>query len=314
MAMSTPERGPGLAKAEASVFASFALAPRVRHLHPPGAPRLRALETGDGEPVLLLHGITHLAAHWAPLLPALGSFRCVALDLPGHGGSEPVDHGGRDLRQWYDSLLLACLDELGLESAHFVGHSLGGVLALWLALDAPERVRSVVVGGAPALAFPGARPDPTLRLLATGGLGRVMLALPIPLAAYRRILAASLGGPAVEQAPAALIRATHAASRRQGFARTVTSFLAEELHGPPSRRRRYTLTPEECERLEAPVLVLWGDRDRFQRVPDAERVAGTLPRGRLEVLAAGHEPWLEDAPRGRELVATFLQDAREPGL
>lgn len=61
----------------------------------------------------------------------------------------------------------------------------------------------------------------------------------------------------------------------------------------------------------APVLVLWGDQDRFQRISDAERVTAILPHSRLEVLHAGHEPWLDDPERSGELVASFLRDARE---
>lgn len=313
-----PERFDGgievrLAAAEQRVFATYGLAPRDHHLHPRRGPRLRVLESGGGEPVLLLHGITLSAVHWAPLLPALDSYHCLALDLPGHGGSQPVDHRGLDLRDWYDALLVACLDELGLDSAHLVGHSLGAMLALWLALDVPDRVRSIVVGGTPAMAFPGARPDPTLRLLATPGLGRAVLALPTPLRVYRRVLGASLGRPAVERAPMDLIRATYLAGRRAGSARTITSFLAEELRGDPSRRRRYTLTAAECSRLAAPVLVLWGDQDRFQPVADAERVTAMLPHGRLEVLEAGHEPWLDEPERSRALVAAFLDEARATG-
>jgi pimeloyl-ACP methyl ester carboxylesterase len=71
-------------------------------------------------------------------------------------------------------MLSRCLDKLGLESAHVVGHSQGAMFALWLALGAPERVRSVVVAiGVPAVAL-GARIE-ALRWLARPGLGPLML-------------------------------------------------------------------------------------------------------------------------------------------
>jgi pimeloyl-ACP methyl ester carboxylesterase len=128
--------------------------------------RVRVLEVGEGRP-LLLHGVTLLADHWAPLLAKLRGFRCIAVDLPGHGRSDPVDFRRLPLRRWYVGMLGALLDRLGLLAAPVVGHSLGGILGLWLALDAPRRVQALVVMGAPAVALPGSHADLLLALLAT---------------------------------------------------------------------------------------------------------------------------------------------------
>ncbi len=64
--------------------------------------------------------------------------------------------GGVDLRGWFKEMLTACLDTLGLEEVRLIGHSQGAMLALWLALDAPKRVRSVVsIGLRPSHSAPG---------------------------------------------------------------------------------------------------------------------------------------------------------------
>jgi pimeloyl-ACP methyl ester carboxylesterase len=72
------------------------------------------------------------------------TFRAITLDLPAHGESDPIeDTSTRNLA----SLVVDLLDELGLQSAAVVGFSFGGGIALQLALDAPERVTKLVVGG-----------------------------------------------------------------------------------------------------------------------------------------------------------------------
>jgi pimeloyl-ACP methyl ester carboxylesterase len=147
-----------------------------------------------------MHGITLSTVHWAPLMARLGSVRSIAIDMPGHGRSSSVDFTGVDLRSWHSTMLQACLDALGLRSAHMIGHFYAGMFALWLALDAPERVRSVISIGTPSVGL-GARPDALFKMLAVPGIGRSVLALPSPLPVYRRLLARALGRPALQASP-----------------------------------------------------------------------------------------------------------------
>jgi pimeloyl-ACP methyl ester carboxylesterase len=172
----------------AAVFARYALSPKIRHLSL-AKPKLalRAYEIGKGEPILFMHGITLTAACWASLIAKLRSSQSIAIDMPGHGGSDGTDHSKADLRRFYTQMIVGCLDELGTRSAHLVGHSYSAMFALWLALDSPERVRSVVVVGAPSVAF-GAHPDLMFRMLSLRGVGPAMLSAPSPLFIYRRML------------------------------------------------------------------------------------------------------------------------------
>ncbi len=304
---------PDLADVEARVFARYGVDPLARALElhdPPLALRIR--EVGSGEPALLLHGITLSAVHWAPLMARLPSSRCLAIDMPGHGGSGSVDFAGLDLRGWHVTMLGNCLDALGLRSAHLIGHSYGAMFALWLALDAPGRVRSVTAIGTPAVAF-GARPDATLRMLALPGIGRLSLALPSPPPVYRRILAASLGRPALAAAPPELVRATYLSTRRPGLARTVSSYLREQFRGARATPPRYVLNEAELARIRQPVLVIWGDRDdRYQPIAEARRRAALIPGARFELVPGGHEPWLYDPERCGKLIADFLPVASTP--
>jgi pimeloyl-ACP methyl ester carboxylesterase len=286
---------PAFREAEARVFARYDLTPSTRHIRleePPIA--LRAVEVGAGEPVLFLHGLTLCTAHWAPLIARLTSLRCVAIDMPGHGESGAADYTGIDLRRWYTAMLTGCLDALGLGSAHLVGHSYGGMFGLWLALDSPERVRSVVSIGTPSVAL-GAHPDPILRMLALPGIGRLALAMPAPRSVHRRLLAISLGRHAIDGAPPALVEATYLGTRRHGLSRTASTYLREQFRGQRADPQRYVLRDDELRSIRQPVLILWGDRDdRYQPVDEGRRRAALMPNASFEIVPGGHEPWLDD--------------------
>lgn len=292
-------------KAEAQVFAGFSLEPRSRELKL-AKPKLsvRAVEVGTGEPVLFMHGFSLCTAHWAPLFARLPSICRIAIDMPGHGGSDGFDYDGVNLRRWYKDMLTGCLDELRLESAHIVGHSQGAMLGMWLALDAPERVRSLVSIGTPAVAL-GAELG-GLKFLAWPGIGSFLLSMPKPSFMYRRILADTIGVRAVEAAPKGLIRTTYLATRNADFGKTVSSYLREMFSGTGAEPRRYVLADEELAQIREPVLLVWGEEDRYQPIAEAKSKAALMPNARFVVLPHGHEPWLDDLESCAGLVSAFL--------
>jgi len=99
-----------------------------------------------------------------------------------------------------DQRVMAVIASCGGRSATFVSNSLGGMAALWTALDAPHLVERCVLIGAPGVAFEG-RADPTLGLLAVPPIARVVLARRTSPARYARVLAGSLEEPALLQLP-----------------------------------------------------------------------------------------------------------------
>src|SRR4051812_16829318 len=105
---------------------------------------LRYEEHGTGQPLILLHGGIGTGEMFAPLLPELtAGRRVIAVDLQGHGGTAGVD---RPLRpEVLADDIAAVLDPLGLEQADVMGYSLGGIVALRLAIQHPARVRRLVL-------------------------------------------------------------------------------------------------------------------------------------------------------------------------
>ena len=95
-------------------------------------------------PILLIHGAGGSHLHWPPEIRRLNGFRVIALDLPGHGKSEGI---GRQSISDYVEAIQDFMDAVDMPTAIVVGHSMGGGIALQLALDAPDRVLALVIVG-----------------------------------------------------------------------------------------------------------------------------------------------------------------------
>lgn len=97
---------------------------------------------GEGAPVLFIQGAGVPGAGWTPQVDSLSErFRCASFDNRGIGGSGPLTSAFRIEEMRGDAL--AVMDALGWESAHIVGHSIGGLVAQAVALEARDRVRSL---------------------------------------------------------------------------------------------------------------------------------------------------------------------------
>ena len=106
---------------------------------------------GSGQPVVLLHGFTSTCESWERLgwldLLAGSGFEALALDFRSHGRSDRVYESSACTTERLAADVVALLDHLGLERASLFGFSMGGGVALRLAMHEPERVVSLVVGG-----------------------------------------------------------------------------------------------------------------------------------------------------------------------
>lgn len=113
--------------------------------------RLSYTEQAAGkETLILLHGLGGTKKHWQHNLEALGKrYRLLALDLPGYGESPLKNVPEENLLHYFSKAVVALMDSLSIEKAHLLGHSMGGQLALLLALEHPERIRTLILA-APA--------------------------------------------------------------------------------------------------------------------------------------------------------------------
>jgi pimeloyl-ACP methyl ester carboxylesterase len=174
--------------------------------------RVRVLSHGSGPPLVLLHGVSLSAASWAPLVGALPGWRLLAVDLPAPGLSDPTAYHRGHVRDHARAFIDDILDAFELAQAPVVGHSLGGMLALWFAAAGAGRISKLVAIGDPAVALPGVRVRMPLSLLTVPVVGHAVLRSPSPRAVYRRVLAQGLGAAEVAAALAPLIEALRLAT------------------------------------------------------------------------------------------------------
>lgn len=116
---------------------------KTLHLSDSGQ-RVAYREHGTGEPVVLIHGVGMQSAAWGPQIAALGeAYRVIALDMPGHGNSDPLPQGSelQDFVAWCQSAIQA----LGLGSVNLAGHSMGALIAGGVAASFPDLAHRVAL-------------------------------------------------------------------------------------------------------------------------------------------------------------------------
>ena len=265
--------------------------------------RVRVLAHGRGPSVVLLHGVTENAAIWAPLFANLRQFRLLAVDLPGHGLSDPAIFRRGQVREHARQVIDDILDALSLDNAPVIGHSLGSMFALWHAAAGSNRISQVVAIGVPAVALPGVRVRMPLSLLTVRGLGTVVLRSPIPRRVYRTLLAQGLGSAEEAAAPDSLIEALRLSARRPENARTVASLMhAIDLFRRP--RPESVLTSADLAAITTPTIFIIGSGDPYLSIERARPSIDQIHGARLYEVPGGHAPWLVDAQHAAELIVT----------
>ncbi|MEU1404978.1 alpha/beta hydrolase [Streptomyces sp. NPDC005728] len=265
-------------------------------------------ETGDGPPVLLLHGGGPGASgvsNYARNIAALAKeYRVIVPDLPGYGrstkgmdGTDPFGHLADGIR--------GLLDELGLDKAHLVGNSYGGACALRLALDTPDRVDRMVLMGPGGIGTTRALPTPGLNILLNyySGDGPSRPKLEKFIRTYLVFNAADVPDSVID-------------------ARYQDSIDPEVVAAPPLRRpsgphalrtlwKMDFTRDDRLSRLPVPTLVLWGAADRVNRPSGGRMLAERLPDCDLYLVAnTGHWVQFERAELFNRLSADFLGGRR----
>jgi magnesium chelatase accessory protein len=259
----------------------------AKHLELPGfeerflegrSGRLRYLVAGTGEPALLVHGLGGAAANWVALAPLLlPGRRLLVPELPGHGGSRPLA-AAPSLNAYADPLGLLLEQERATPAA-VVGHSLGGAVALRLAIRRPETVRALVLAGAAGIS--SATRAARYALTITGILKPGRKIAPhrsrvARSALLRRIVFGRWGASDPPALPTDVVDAFLAGPARH----TDTVSAAKALVRDDVRL--------DLDRVGCPTLVLWGARDNQLPVGDAFEYSRRL-RAQLRVIAdCGH--------------------------
>jgi pimeloyl-ACP methyl ester carboxylesterase len=262
--------------------------------------RLRYLAAGEGEPLLLVHGLGGAAANWLALAPLLlATRRLLVPELPGHGGSSALP-AAPSLNAYADRLRIV-LEQEGIASAGVVGHSLGGAIALRLSIRRPDAVSALVLAGAAGISSgrrnaryaltitgivkPGRRLAPHRRRIARSN-------------TLKRVVFGRWGASDPPALPTELAEAFLSGPARH----TDTVSAAQALVRDDPRA--------DLDRVRCPSLVLWGARDHQLPVEDAFDYARRL-RARLRVIAdCGHLLIGERPEACADAIEDFLTSSR----
>jgi len=248
--------------------------------------RLKWESQGEGAPLLLVHGLGYTREGWGPQRELLARrYRVLSYDNRGIGESE-IPPGPYSVAELAGDAVQV-LDEAGVERAHVLGASLGGMVAQVLAAEQPERVdRLVLAGTTPGGAAAYPLPQQTLALMAEAA------SLP-PEVALRRFVENALapGSPFVDEVLA----------YRQQHPPDPAGWVAQAAAGSTWD------ADGRLARIGAPTLVVAGTADAVVDPRNAQLLADAIPDARVELIdGAGHLPFWERAEEFGTLVERFL--------
>lgn len=263
--------------------------------------RIAYLEAGEGPLLVLLHGIPTSSLLWRDVIPVLArSRRVLAPDMLNYGRSDKPERADVSIAA-QARILLGFLDALGLARVDLAAHDIGGGVAQIVAVRHPERLNRLILLSAICFdSWPIPEFEPLQEPDAEAGMS---------VAVFDAMLRDFLPqGVAAED----------------GLSGAATEIMLRPWSGETGKaalfRNFRRLNPEytmaiarELETLDLPVLVLWGDKDPFQKPAYAQRLADAIPGARLEwITGAAH--WIMEEQPGEVAarIAGFL-DAPDPG-
>jgi pimeloyl-ACP methyl ester carboxylesterase len=261
------------------------------------------IAAGQGEPVLLLHGLGGTKASFLPTVAGLANdFRLIAPDHLGFGESDKPIAAPYDAA-FFANAAMALLDELEIEKAHVVGNSMGGRVALELGFAHPDRVQRLVLLS-PSLAWKRDRPWLRVVKAARPELGLLQLApRPAVEAIVRRLIPGGMDGWAAVGLDE-FLRSYCTPRGRAAFYAAARKIYMEEPHGPNGFWTR-------LEDLETESLFVWGKRDKLVPIQFARHVEKALPKAKHLELDSGHVPQIERPAETHRAIKAFLTATRQ---
>lgn len=244
------------------------------------------VEMGAGEPLVLLHQTPSSWDEFRELMPLLaGQRRVIAPDIIGFGASESIqDHS----IERYAEAVLALFDELGLDRVDLLGHQLGGIVAVQVSHQQPERLRRLVLSGTPYVDEEFRRNRPQMHPLSLVELqddGRHLMELWVRRSGF------------------------YPPARPDLLDRYVRDVLLLEDQAEEGHRAISVYRMEGRTGYAGPVLCIGATADpiTYHHVP---RLVERLPRARLEIIQGGMVPLMEQMPdEVAALVSKFLDEA-----
>ena len=304
--------------AEQALWSRFGITPTERQVVLPAGNEVRLQEVGDGPPILFIHGAAVAGSSWVLLADALeDDFRCILVDRPGCGLSDPVPGGpltlaGRQFKRFAEAARARPSSTgSGSTPPRSLCTSLGGFFGFRAAMAATRN-------GSPSWSStrgPMGTPMATVPTMMRFGSLRSDEGAHDPAPDHRAPavrIDAQTGRPEVGPSSRAQFDDAHAG---------VDRLAAPQAHRHPPRSETdnntfvsfqgedpaFLFADDELRQLELPVLLLWGDEDPNGGRIEAEAFASRLPNVTLDVIErAGHAPWIDELAHCASRTRTFL--------
>jgi 3-oxoadipate enol-lactonase len=248
--------------------------------------RIGILDTGsgDGTPILFLHGVGSDKTVWAPQLDHFGKTRrAVAFDYPGYGESDPAPDATRDD---FAAAILAAMDALGIDKAHICGLSLGGVIAIAMHAAEPDRCASLILADSFAVHPEGQ-------------------------AIYERSMAASNDIRALAEARVGALLVTEDTAIRSEVIDTMAA-IDPEAYRIGARAVWLADQRDRAAAIRVPTLVICGDADAITPTSLSEELIDLIPGSTLQIIpGASHLANLDKPEDFNGAIDSFLATVGE---
>lgn len=299
-----------LGESEANVWDHWGVDPQARIVEVGStSSHLRIQEVGSGDPVLFVHGTGGYGPYWAPLVAEMSGYRCLMVDRPGWGGSDPVGYPQTGFRDFTADLLRDALDALDVDKVHSVGASIGDTWALALATKHPNRVHSVaLLGGGPLtdeVKIPG-----VIRLLRSP-IGALMSKMRFTEKMETSQARRSGHGPTLDDGrmPQVYVDWKVAMTNNTNW-RINERQMVRAITGRRTWKPGLTFDSADLSSISVPLLMVYGTGDPIATVETWQDFVAQVPDGRLDVMdGAGHLPWFDNAGHISELLQNHFRSA-----
>jgi 2-hydroxy-6-oxonona-2,4-dienedioate hydrolase len=274
------------------------------HMYNAAGINTRCIESGSGEPLIMMHGVGgHAEAFARNVVPLGNHFRTLAIDLLGHGFTDGIDQA--PTKELYARHVVDLMDAAGIERANLLGESLGGWIAVWTAMLYPDRVNRI-------LYTVGAKLDVPVNEAARArtAAGRNELA---------RLTKQFIANPSRDNVRERLNWLFHNPDRdvteelvdlRWALYQRTEAQGVRGHSGGASAGDDGKFTPERLREITHPMLVLWTDFNPSAAVAEATSAMHYLQHAELQVMTdSGHWPQWEHPATFNEIVREYLQRA-----
>lgn len=265
------------------------------------------LEMGQGPSLIMIHGGGSHASEWINIMKPLAEyFRLYAVDRPGHGLTDPFNYRNVAYREMAVDFVRSFMDTLGMEKAFLTGNSMGGYFSIVFTMEHPDRVKKLLLIGAPAGV--NRRIPLMLRLMGWKGINQLLLStVAKPSYSSMKNIHKQLLVADINNLPSDYLEHCHHNGLLPGYRESFSTMLENVLTLRGWKKDLYL--GDQLYRLQVPVRFIWGTEDAFENPDTGRKKASAIKDYKFELVKnAGHCPWLDQPDECADLIISMLKE------